>query len=108
MVEFDELDNRMILKLVYYGPAMSGKTTNLLQLHDVLDQENRGKLTVLDTKKDRTLFFDLLPFILIEPHGLIVKDVYAFGQARSRLVTAGLQQYENERSNSDDRFHSIC
>ena len=51
MVEFDELDNRMILKLVYYGPAMSGETTNLLQLYDVLDQENRGKLTVLDTKK---------------------------------------------------------
>ena len=52
MVEFDELENRMVLKLVYYGPAMSGKTTNLLQLHDVLDQENRGELTVLDTKND--------------------------------------------------------
>ena len=73
MVEFDELDNRMVLKLVYYGPAMSGKTTNLLQLHDILDQENRGELTVLDTKNDRTLFFDLLPFFLIAPSGLKIK-----------------------------------
>ena len=73
MVEFDEFENRMILKLVYYGPALSGKTTNLLQLHDILDQENRGELTVLDTKNDRTLFFDLLPFFLIAPSGLKIK-----------------------------------
>ncbi len=73
MVEYDELENRMILKLVYYGPAMSGKTTNLLQLHDILDQDNRGELTVLDTKNDRTLFFDLLPFFLIAPSGLKIK-----------------------------------
>lgn len=73
MVEFDELENKMVLKLVYYGPAMSGKTTNLLQLHDILDKENRGELTVLDTKNDRTLFFDLLPFFLIAPSGLKIK-----------------------------------
>jgi GTPase SAR1 family protein len=36
MIEFDALEQRMVLKLVYYGPALSGKTTNLLQLHDLL------------------------------------------------------------------------
>ncbi|RJR14732.1 MAG: GTPase [Nitrospiraceae bacterium] len=73
MIEYDEFENRMVLKLVYYGPALSGKTTNLLSLHDILDQEGRGDLTVLDTKDDRTIFFDLLPFFLTAPSGLKIK-----------------------------------
>lgn len=73
MIEYDEFENKMILKLVYYGPALSGKTTNLLSLHDILDQEGRGDLTVLDTKDDRTIFFDLLPFFLTAPSGLKIK-----------------------------------
>ena len=73
MIEYDELDRRMVLKLVYYGPALSGKTTNLLKLHDLLSSEGRGDLMVLDTKDDRTIFFDLLPFFLIAPSGLKIK-----------------------------------
>ncbi|MGE4545424.1 MAG: ATP/GTP-binding protein [Pedobacter sp.] len=73
MIEYDEMEKRMVLKLVYYGPAMSGKTTNLLQLHDLLQQEGRGDLMVLDTKDDRTIFFDLLPFFLVAPSGLKIK-----------------------------------
>lgn len=73
MIEYDELENRMVLKLVYYGPAMSGKTTNLLQLHDQLGQAGRGELMVLDTRDDRTIFFDLLPFFFIAPSGLKIK-----------------------------------
>jgi hypothetical protein len=73
VIEYDEYENRMILKLVYYGPALSGKTTNLLRLHDILDREGRGDLTVLDTKDDRTIFFDLLPFFLVAPSGLKIK-----------------------------------
>ena len=73
MIEYDEYENKMILKLVYYGPALSGKTTNLLRLHDILDKEGRGDLAVLDTKDDRTIFFDLLPFFLIAPSGLKIK-----------------------------------
>lgn len=73
MIEYDEFENKMILKLVYYGPALSGKTTNLLSLHDILDREGRGDLTVLDTKDDRTIFFDLLPFFLTAPSGLKIK-----------------------------------
>ncbi|WP_432823099.1 GTP-binding protein [Trichloromonas sp.] len=73
MIEYDELEKRMVLKLVYYGPALSGKTTNLLQLHELLEQEGRGDLMVLDTKDDRTIYFDLLPFFIMAPSGLKIK-----------------------------------
>lgn len=73
MIEYDELENKMVLKLVYYGPAMSGKTTNLLKLHDIIDKGGRGDLMVLDTKDDRTIFFDLLPFFFTAPSGLKIK-----------------------------------
>lgn len=84
MIEFNEIEKRMILKLVYYGPALSGKTTNLLQLHDLLSREGRGDLMMLDTTDDRTIFFDLLPFFLTTPSGLKIKvKVYTVpGQVR--------------------------
>lgn len=84
MIEFDETAGRLVLKLVYYGPALSGKTTNLLRLHDRLPREGRGDLTVLDTQDDRTIFFDLLPFFLQAPSGLKIKvKVYTVpGQVR--------------------------
>ncbi len=49
------------IKLVYYGPALSGKTTNLKALHELVKDESRGRLMTLETKDDRTLFFDMLP-----------------------------------------------
>jgi len=49
------------LKLVYYGPALSGKTTNLRSLHQLTTEKSRGRLMTLETKDDRTLFFDMLP-----------------------------------------------
>lgn len=73
MIEYSEAEKRLVLKLVYYGPAMSGKTTNLLTLHDLLVKEDRGDLMVLDTVDDRTIFFDLLPFCLVAPSGLKIK-----------------------------------
>ena len=84
MIEFDDQEQRMVLKLVYYGPALSGKTTNLLKLHDLLDMRDRGDLMVLDTKDDRTIYFDLLPFYLKAPSGLKIKvKVYTVpGQVR--------------------------
>ena len=51
------------MKLVYYGPALSGKTTNLRALHELTTQESRGRLMTLETKDDRTLFFDMLPLV---------------------------------------------
>ncbi|TSA47888.1 MAG: GTPase [Deltaproteobacteria bacterium] len=73
MIEFDSIEKRMVMKIVYYGPALSGKTTNLLRLHDLLSSKGRGDLMVLDTKDDRTIYFDLLPFFLIAPDGLKIK-----------------------------------
>lgn len=73
MIEYSEKERRMVLKLVYYGPALSGKTTNLLQLHERLTREGRGELMVLDTTGDRTIYFDLLPFFLTAPSGLKIK-----------------------------------
>src|SRR5579883_913264 len=52
------------LKLVYYGPALSGKTTNLRSLHELTTEGSRGRLMTLETKDDRTLFFDMLPLML--------------------------------------------
>ncbi len=49
------------IKLVYYGPALSGKTTNLQALHRIVSQDQRTRLMTLETRDDRTLFFDLLP-----------------------------------------------
>ncbi len=48
------------LKIVYYGPGLSGKTTNLRYIHNKLDPSLRGDLISLNTKEDRTLFFDFL------------------------------------------------
>ena len=51
------------IKLVYYGPALSGKTTNLRALHQLTSDESRGRLMTLETRDDRTLFFDMLPLV---------------------------------------------
>src|SRR6185295_10221360 len=57
----DVAERQLTLKLVYYGPPLSGKTSNLRALHGAVDKLNRGRLMTLDTRDDRTLFFDLLP-----------------------------------------------
>jgi signal recognition particle receptor subunit beta len=66
-VDFNE--RQITLKLVYYGPPLSGKTTNLKALHGRVEELNRGRLMMLDTRDDRTLFFDLLP-IFFKTSGL--------------------------------------
>lgn len=73
MAEFDEGRKRLTLKLVFYGPALSGKTTNLTRLHDLLAPELIGEMMMLETEGDRTLFFDLLPFGITAPSGLLIK-----------------------------------
>jgi len=60
-VQLDFSAREVTVKLVYYGPALSGKTTNLVSLHERAGDEARGRLMTLETKNDRTLFFDLLP-----------------------------------------------
>ncbi|GBE01794.1 mutual gliding-motility protein MglA [bacterium BMS3Bbin06] len=61
MALFNYATKEITLKIVYYGPGLSGKTTNLQFLHSVLDPKRRGKLLSLSTEADRTLFFDFMP-----------------------------------------------
>ncbi|MFA6955559.1 MAG: GTPase domain-containing protein [Thermoanaerobaculia bacterium] len=61
MVLFNHATREMTAKIVYYGPGLCGKTTNLLVIFDKLESDRRGKMLSLATKTDRTLFFDLLP-----------------------------------------------
>ena len=58
------------LKIVYYGPALSGKTTNLEYIHSKLKPELRGELISLKTREDRTIFFDFLQLEIGEIKGL--------------------------------------
>lgn len=61
MALFNYATKEITIKIVYYGPGLSGKTTNLQYLHSVLDPDTKGKLLSLATEADRTLFFDFLP-----------------------------------------------
>ncbi|MCK6629985.1 MAG: ADP-ribosylation factor-like protein [Anaerolineae bacterium] len=61
------------LKIVYYGAALSGKTTNLEQIHAKVDPRRRGELISLKTHEDRTLYFDFLQLELGKISGLTPK-----------------------------------
>ena len=73
MVQINMAAREITLKLVYYGPALSGKTTNLQKLHEMLDGSARGKMVTLDTTDDRTLYFDFLPVTFGTQSGFAVK-----------------------------------
>lgn len=60
-------------KLVYYGPGMSGKTTNLEIIHQKVPDQNKGEMTSIATEGDRTLFFDFLPLDLGNVRGMTTK-----------------------------------
>lgn len=61
MVFFNYSTMQMAAKVVYYGPGLCGKTTNLHYIYGHTTQESRGEMVSLETETDRTLFFDLLP-----------------------------------------------
>ena len=73
MVQVNMADREITVKVVYYGPALSGKTTNLLMLHELIDPGSRGKMVTLDTTGDRTLYFDFLPIEFGTTNGFSVK-----------------------------------
>lgn len=72
-MQLDFKARELTLKLVYYGPALSGKTTNLSALHQLVGQDVAGRLMTLETKDDRTLFFDLLPLTIDASGGASVR-----------------------------------
>jgi signal recognition particle receptor subunit beta len=90
----DFAERQLTLKLVYYGPPLSGKTSNLRALHAKVDKLNRGRLMTLDTRDDRTLFFDLLPiFFRTSSFSMRIKVYTVPGQpvheATRKIVLAG-------------------
>ncbi|HUK65626.1 MAG TPA: MglA protein [Anaeromyxobacteraceae bacterium] len=73
MVAINSETREVALKVVYYGPALSGKTTNLQALFQKIDPSVRGRLMTLDTRDDRTLFFDMMPVFFRSASGIKVK-----------------------------------
>ena len=73
MVQFRHTQREIQFKVVYYGPALGGKTTNLEALHEITDPQGNTQLVSLKTAEDRTLFFDFLPFDLGEIQGYHIR-----------------------------------
>ncbi len=72
-MQLNQAQRELTVKVVYYGPGLSGKTTNLQMIHDRLQPESRGRLLTVETRDDRTLFFDLLPVFFNTAGGYRVK-----------------------------------
>ncbi|RME04329.1 MAG: GTPase [Planctomycetota bacterium] len=73
MVQINFALREVNCKIVYYGPGMSGKTTNLEMVHQKAPPEATGELTSIATEGDRTLFFDFLPLDLGKVAGMTTK-----------------------------------
>ena len=73
MVQFNTKDNEILVKIVFYGTGLSGKTTNLQKLHEMTDPNQKTDLFSVNTMQDRTLFFDLLPLDLGYVYGNSIK-----------------------------------
>jgi signal recognition particle receptor subunit beta len=95
MVLFNYSTKELTAKVVYYGPGLCGKTTNLLWIHEKLPIKNKGKMLSLATETDRTLFFDFLPIELGTIRGMKTRiQLYTvpgqvFYNATRRMVLKG-------------------
>lgn len=125
MAAIDVRNHRIDAKIVYYGPAQSGKTTNLLNVHSRLPEEARGPMRSIDTVDERTLFFDFMPVQAIEVGGWQIRfHLYTVpGQIdyvrTRRAILGGVdgivfvadaspdQQVENETSMAELHEHLI-
>src|SRR5881296_479870 len=86
MVQINFALREVNCKIVYYGPGMSGKTTNLEIVHKKAPESNKGELTSIATEGDRTLFFDFMPLDLGTIAGM---------RTRFQLYTVPGQVYYN-------------
>jgi len=84
MVQINFARKEINCKIVYYGPGLSGKTTNLEKVHEFAPQDSKGELTSISTDGDRTLFFDFMPLDLGSVAGMRTKfHIYTVpGQAK--------------------------
>jgi len=87
MVLFNYSTKELTAKIVYYGPGLCGKTTNLEFIYESLPEEKRGRMLSLSTQTDRTLYFDFLPVELGDIRGM---------KTRVQLYTVPGQVFYNE------------
>ena len=98
------------LKIVYYGPALSGKTTNLEYIHAHVNREKRSDLVSVKTQEDRTLFFDFLQLDLEKISGLTPKiHLYpvpgqSYYEASRKLVLRGADGVVFVVDSAEDRL----
>jgi signal recognition particle receptor subunit beta len=96
MAFFNYAQREINCKIVYYGPGLCGKTTNLQYIHRKTNPQAKGKLISLSTQTDRTLFFDFLPLSLGEIRGfrtrfhLYTVPGQVFYDASRKLILRGV------------------
>ncbi len=95
MPHLDLNNKQLVFKIVYFGPGMSGKTTNLLFIHKKIFDKYKGDMIILDTEEERTLFFDFFPVSLGSVQGFSLKiHLYTipgqvFYEASRRIILEG-------------------
>ena len=117
MVVFNYSTRELTTKIVYYGPGLCGKTTNLQFIYDHMPENVRGKMLSLATKSDRTLFFDFLPIDLGQLGGMKTKvQLYTvpgqvFYNETRRLVLKGADGVvfvaDSQRARADANVESL-
>ncbi len=110
MPHLDPTEKQIVFKIVYFGPGMSGKTTNLRYIHKVLTNKYKGEMLVLDTEKERTLFFDFFPVSLGTIQGYSLKfHLYTipgqiFYEASRKILLVGAEGVVFVADSSADRL----
>jgi mutual gliding-motility protein MglA len=95
MVLINRIMKEITLKIVYYGPGLSGKTTNIEHIYKNIAASNRGKMVSVKTETERTLFFDFLPVDIGRVKGMNLRThLYSvagqvFYDASRRLILKG-------------------
>lgn len=117
MVSINYAFKEISCKIVYYGPGLSGKTTNLQYVHKKIPSNTKGELISLATDADRTLFFDFLPLNIGDIHGFSTKfQLYTvpgqvFYNATRKLVLRGVDGLvfvaDSQRSKMDENIESL-
>ena len=99
-------------KLVYYGPGLCGKTTNLKHIYDKTTPSAKGKMISLATETERTLFFDFLPLALGEIRGfktrfhLYTVPGQVFYDASRKLILKGVDGVVFVADSQEERFEA--
>ncbi len=117
MVSINYASREVSCKIVYYGPGLSGKTTNLQYVHAKVPKKTRGDLISLATDADRTLYFDFLPINIGAINGFATKfQLYTvpgqvFYNATRKLVLRGVDGVvfvaDSQRSKKDENIESL-